>query len=93
FRETAMTIPEGAFSILWAVALIAIALWAAHRNMRGLFNTALVFGVIHAYTQLFESFGDEPLAYVIGGFILIPVAWGMWQMDQALQKRGENSAG
>lgn len=93
FRETAMVIPEGAFSILWAIALIAIALWAAHRNMRGLFNTALVFGVIHAYTQLFESFGDEPLAYVIGGFVLIPVAWGMWQMDQALQKRSANSAG
>ena len=93
FRETAMTIPEGAFSILWAIALVAVALWAAHRNMRGLFNTALVFGVIHAYTQLFESFGDEPLAYVIGGFILIPVAWGMWQMDQALQKRSENSTG
>ena len=33
------------------------------------------------------------LAYVIGGFILIPVAWGKWQTDQAPQKRGENSAG
>ncbi len=87
FRETALNIPEGVFSIVWAAALVAIALRAAHRNNRGLFNTAVVFGVIHAYTQMFESFGDKPLAYVIGGLVLIPVAWGMWRFDQLLRER------
>lgn len=45
-----------------------------------MFNTALTFAAIHAYTQLFESFGDEPLAYVIGGLAAIPLAWGLWRL-------------
>lgn len=85
FRQTALVIPDEVFAILWAAALIALALWAANKGNRGLFNTALVFGVIHAYTQMFESFADEPLAYVIGGLVLIPIAWGMWKMDQRLK--------
>jgi heme/copper-type cytochrome/quinol oxidase subunit 4 len=81
FRETALQIPAGVYSILWAAALAAMVLWAAQRNQRGLFNGALTFGGIHAYTQLFETFGDEPLAYVIGGLAAIPLAWGVWRMN------------
>ena len=55
--------------------------WAAHGANRGLFNTAMTFAAIHAYTQLFESFGDEPLVYVIGGLSAIPLAWGMWRAN------------
>ena len=44
-------------------------------------NTALTFAAIHAYTQLFESFGDEPLAYFIGGLAAIPLAWGLWRLN------------
>ena len=55
---------------------------AAHKNQRGLFNTGVTFLAIHGYTQAFETFGDEPLAYVIGGFTAIPLAWGMWQLNQ-----------
>lgn len=90
FKANALVIPDRVFAIGWAAALVAILLWASHRNNRGLFNTALVFGVIHAYTQVFESFGDEPLAYVIGGFGLIPVAWGMWRIDGVLKDRADH---
>ncbi len=89
FTASAVVIPDTAFVILWAVALVATALWAAHRNNRGVFNTALVFGCIHAYTQLFESFGHEPFAYVIGGLAAIPVAWGMWRFDRFLKERSQ----
>ncbi|MEL7116686.1 MAG: hypothetical protein AAGP08_14075, partial [Pseudomonadota bacterium] len=82
FEETALVITEGAYSIGWAILLVALILWAARAHHRGLFNTALTFGFIHAYTQLFESFGDEPLAYVIGGLAAIPLAWGMWWLNR-----------
>jgi len=66
FRETALIISEQFYAVLWAVILVAMMAWAAYGNRRGLFNTTLTFIGIHAYTQMFESFGDEPLAYVIG---------------------------
>jgi hypothetical protein len=82
FREASLSISADVYSILWAIALIGIIFSAAHKNMRGLFNTAVTFLAIHAYTQAFESFYDEPLAYVIGGFLAIPLAWGMWRLNQ-----------
>lgn len=83
FKATALTISEDVYSVLWALALIAMTFWAAHKNQRGLFNTALTFLAIHGYTQAFESYYDEPLAYVIGGAVAIPLAWGMWRINQA----------
>ena len=81
FRAAAIHISEHVFSIVWAVLLAGAAFWAAMGNKRGLFNTAITFGGIHAYTQMFESFGDEPLAYVIGGLAAIPLAWGLWRLN------------
>lgn len=81
FRASALTIHEHVFSVAWAVALMAIIFTAAHKNMRGLFNAGVTFAGIHAYTQAFETFYDEPLAYVIGGIAAIPLAWGMWRLN------------
>ncbi|MFT7059052.1 MAG: hypothetical protein ACJASV_001559, partial [Pseudorhodobacter sp.] len=33
------------------------------------------------YTQAFEIFGDDPLAYVIGGLVAVPLAWGLWRLN------------
>lgn len=82
FRDAALIIPELTYSILWAVTLLATIIWAASRTQRGLFNAALTFAAIHFYTQMFESFSDEPLAYVIGGLGAIPLAWGVWRLNQ-----------
>jgi hypothetical protein len=82
FRESALFISENAYTLLWAIALVAMILWAARRNMRGLFNAALTFGAIHAYTQLFESFADEPMAWALGGLGAIGLAWGAWRLNQ-----------
>ncbi|MEM5477499.1 hypothetical protein [Pacificibacter sp. AS14] len=87
FLATALVISDHAYAIIWAIALAAIAGMAAHKTMRGLFNTAITFGAIHAYTQAFESFHDEPLAYVIGGLAAIPLAWGMWRWNAQLALR------
>jgi hypothetical protein len=87
FMATALVISPAVYSILWALALVAIVAWAAHGNRRALFNTGVTFAALHAYTQMFESFADEPLAYVIGGFGAIPLAWGMWRINRWLANR------
>jgi len=82
FRSSTLVISDAVYSVIWAIALIAMAAWAAKSGRRVLFNATLTFAGIHAYTQLFESFADEPLAYVIGGFGAIPLAWGAWRLNQ-----------
>lgn len=84
FRANALRIEEEIYSILWAAALIATAAWSALTSRRGLFNTAITFELIHGYTQLFETFNDEPLAYAIGGLAAIPLAWGIWRANRWL---------
>ena len=76
--------------MVWAVLLaVCAAFWTAHANRRGLFNATMTFAAIHAYTQMFESYGDEPLAWAIGGLAAIPLAWGMWRLNQHLAVRAE----
>ena len=82
FRDNTLVISDGVYSVLWALALVCMAAWSAKTGRRVLFNATLTFAGIHAYTQLFESFADQPLAYVIGGFGAIPLAWGAWRLNQ-----------
>ena len=84
WQASALHIPAGVFSILWAAALAACAVWAGRTHRRGLFNASLTFGAIHAYTQMFESFGDGPLAWLVGGMAAIPLAWGIWRLNRRL---------
>ena len=92
WQASAIYISEHVFTAVWALALIATIAWAAFANHRGLFNTAMTFAGLHAYTQLFESFGDEPWAWAIGGLAAIPAAWGLWKLDQWITTRRETLA-
>ena len=83
FEAQAFVISEHVYSILWAIVLGALIIWAAMKNQRGLFNAGMTFAGIHAYTQMFETFYDEPLAYVIGGLAAIPLAFGLWRLNNA----------
>jgi len=87
FEATALYINEHVYSIAWAVLLIIAAAWSAHTNRRGIFNASMTFGAIHAYTQVFETFYDEPLAYVVGGLAAIPLAWGLWRLNNGFESR------
>jgi hypothetical protein len=87
FEASALVISEHVYSIVWAILLIAAAFWSAHTNRRGIFNASMTFGAIHAYTQAFETFYDEPLAYVIGGLAAIPLAWGLWRLNDQFESR------
>lgn len=81
YRASALVISEHVYAIVWAVLLAGLAIWAAMRNKRGIFNATMTFAGIHAYTQMFESFYTEPLAYVIGGLAAIPLAFGLWRLN------------
>lgn len=87
FEASTLVISEHVYSIVWAILLIAAAFWSARTNRRGIFNAAMTFGAIHAYTQAFETFYDEPLAYVIGGLAAIPLAWGLWRLNDQFESR------
>ncbi len=84
YEAQAFVISEEVYAVVWAVFLAITTVWAALRNRRGLFNAGMTFAGIHAYTQLFENFGDEPLAYVVGGLAAVPLAWGLWRLDGKL---------
>jgi len=92
FELNALVISDQLYSILWAAALAAMAIWAALRNQRGLFLTTVTFASLHAYTQMYESFSNEPLSYVIGGLAAIPLAWGMWRLNIWLLGRAQQTA-
>lgn len=91
FEANAIVLSADLYSVIWAVALVALVIWTAMGNRRGLFNVSMTFAGIHAYTQMFESFGDEPIAYALGGLAAIPVAWGVWRANQILMARGQGA--
>ena len=74
-------ISEHVYSVAFALVLIAGAWFAAASHRRGLFNAAVTFLGIHAYTQMFESFSDQPMVYALGGLAAIPLAWGLWRLN------------
>ena len=84
WRAQFFHISEEVYSVVFAVVLIAGAWLAAARHRRGLFNTAVTFLGIHGYTQMFESFSDEPAAWALGGLALVPLAWGMWRLNRRM---------
>lgn len=87
FEASTFVISKHVFSVIWAIVLAAAAFWASVTNRRGVFNAAMTFGAIHAYTQAFETFYDEPLAYVIGGLSAIPLAWGLLRLNTSFEQR------
>lgn len=87
WRAQFFLISEHVYSVVWAILLAAGAFWTALANKRGLFNATMTFAAIHAYTQLFETMADEPLAWALGGLAAIPAAWGMWRFNQYLAGR------
>jgi hypothetical protein len=78
----ALMIPSWAFSIAWAAALIGVGIWGAQANRRWVVNVAAVFAAIHFYTQWFERLGATPLAILLGGLILLGVAFGLWTFNR-----------
>lgn len=72
WRETAINVPDLAFTLGWVGAL-ALMIW---RGGRGGFlaTSAIVFFAIHAYTQFFERLHYAPEALILGGISAVALA-------------------
>jgi hypothetical protein len=85
-RAATVMIPDWQFAIAWAVALIAVAVWAARANRPWVLNVAAVFGAIHFYTQWFEHLGANPFSVLIAGLIALAIAFGIWTFNHRRQQ-------
>ncbi|HWK97563.1 MAG TPA: hypothetical protein VNR39_19280 [Pseudolabrys sp.] len=79
-----IVIPDYVFSIVWAAALIGAAIWAVTVNRRWLVNIAAAFGAIHFYTQWFERLGATPLSVLLGGVLMLVVAYGLYVFNKKM---------
>lgn len=77
-----IVVPDYLFSIGWAAALVAAGLWAAKANRRWLVNAAAVFGAIHFYTQWFEKLGATPASVLLGGLVMLGIAFALWSFNK-----------
>jgi iron complex transport system permease protein len=81
--DETIAVPDLAFVIVWAIALIIVGIWAAKNNRRWAVNLVAVFGAIHFYTQWFERLGATPGSIVIAGAITIGIALILFRFNQA----------
>jgi hypothetical protein len=79
-----IVIPDYVFGIVWAAALIGAAIWAVTVNRRWLVNIAAAFGAIHFYTQWFEHLGATPLSVLLGGVLMLAMAYGLYVFNKKM---------
>ncbi len=79
-----IVISSSVFAVLWAVALIATAIWSWQQNRRWVLNTVAVFGGIHFYTQWFEHLGASPSTVLVAGFMALGLALGLRGINQTM---------
>jgi len=53
-------------------------------NRRWLVNIAAAFGAIHFYTQWFERLGATPLSVLLGGVLMLLVAYALWMFNKRM---------
>lgn len=80
------------FSVGWAIVLFAAAVWGMRANRRWVVNVAAVFGAIHLYTQWFDALGPEPLAFIVGGLLMLAFAYGLWALNRHFTGKVVNGA-
>lgn len=84
--EREVIILDSVFSILWALALFATAIWAWRANRRWVLNTVATFGGIHFYTQWFETLGASPLTVLVAGVTALALAVGLRLLNAKMKK-------
>ena len=84
-RAAVVVIPDWSFSVAWGLALIAVGVWGAMANRRWVVNVAAVFAAIHFYTQWFERLGATPATILLGGLILLGVAFALRMLNRRME--------
>ncbi|AFJ02284.1 hypothetical protein Q7C_1129 [Methylophaga frappieri] len=90
--ESEIIIPAGVFSGLWAMAIMLTAIWAWRRNRRWVFNTVVVFGGIHFYTQWFEYLGASAATVLMAGLLALAMAVGLHSVNTSMKQAMDNEA-
>jgi hypothetical protein len=72
--------------------LLAAAVWGMRANRRWVVNVAAVFGAIHLYTQWFDRLGPGPLAFIVGGLLMLAFAYGLWALNRHFTGKAVNPA-
>lgn len=80
------------FAVGWAIVLLAAAVWGMRANRRWVVNVAAVFGAIHLYTQWFDRLGPGPLAFIVGGLLMLAFAYGLWALNRHFTGKAVNPA-
>ena len=75
-------LPPWLFSVGWALALLITGIWATHAGRRWVVNVVAVFGAIHFYTQWFDKLGPSPLAFLLGGLLMLAFGLGLWTFNR-----------
>lgn len=79
-------ISDTVFAVLWALALLATAIWSWKHNRRWVLNTVATFGGIHFYTQWFEHLGASPGTVLIGGLLALGFAVGLRSVNNKMKE-------
>jgi iron complex transport system permease protein len=78
----AIALPPWLFSVGWALALVATGVWATNAGRRWAVNVVAVFGAIHFYTQWFDRLGPTPIAFLLGGLLMLAFGLGLWTFNR-----------
>ena len=81
WRETAIFIPSVAFTIAWAIILLAIVIVGARTRQMFLVNTAIVFLGINFYTQAHEVLLASPWGLVVAGIVTIVLGLTIFRLN------------
>jgi len=81
-----VVISSSIFAILWALALLATAIWSWKQNRRWVLNTVATFGGIHFYTQWFENLGATPGTVLIAGLLALGFAAGLRSVNAGMRE-------
>jgi len=79
-------ISAAVFAILWALALLATAIWSWKRNRRWVLNVVAIFAGIHFYTQWFEYLGASPGTVLIAGLLALGFAVGLRSVNTKMKE-------
>jgi hypothetical protein len=87
FGDNMLKIPGVAFTVVWALALLGLGIWAVFADRRWVVNSVGVFGAIHFFTQWFLALGAQPFSILVGGLLLIGFGLALARFNQVLHNR------
>ena len=87
FGDNMLSLPGVAFTVIWALALLALGTWAVFADRRWVVNSVAVFGAVHFFTQWFLALGAQPFSILVGGLLLIGFGLALARFNQLQHER------